>query len=171
MRGGDLSEDSWNFLHGRQTTVPGSFVSGDVSCSKKECFYTWKVRKEECAICQEERKSKHRVMNAPDDRRHRQKQFLTAPAIFPNNDIKFEVNKIRAQIFAAETAQAITWSIAKDKPSNKVIAEKPNLEEEKKSWLTRHDRDAGDLYGVLPLAKGLPVVLTDHYDRNPAKQI
>ena len=33
--------------------------------------------------------------------------------------------------------------------------------------LTRHDRDCGSLYGTLPLAKGMPVVLTDHYDRNP----
>ena len=41
-------------------------------------------------------------------------------AIFPNNDIKYEVNKARAQIFAAETGQALTWSIAKDKPSNNV---------------------------------------------------
>ncbi len=25
MRAGALSEDSWNFLHGRQTSVPGSY--------------------------------------------------------------------------------------------------------------------------------------------------
>ena len=56
-------------------------------------------------------------------------------------------------------------------PSNKVIAEKPNLLEEKKVWLTRHDRDCGDLYGALPLVKGLPVMLTDHYDRNPEKNL
>ena len=43
--------------------------------------------------------------------------------------------------------------------------------EEKKIWLTRHDRDCGSLYGVLPLVKGLPVMLTDHYDRNPKKQL
>ncbi len=73
---------------------------------------------------------------------------MTAPAIFPNNDIKYEVNKTRAQIFARETQQTISWSIAKDKPSNKVIAEKPNLAEEKKVWLRRHDKDCSDLYGV-----------------------
>ena len=56
-------------------------------------------------------------------------------------------------------------------PSNKVIAEKPNLLEEKKIWLTRHDRDCGNLYGILPMVKGLPVVLTDHYDRNPQKNL
>ena len=84
-------------------------------------------------------------MNVAGDDRHRASHFLRAPAIFPNNDIKFEVNKLRAQIFAHETNQALTWSIAKDKPSNKVIAEKPNLAAEKKVWLTRHDKDAGEL--------------------------
>ena len=110
-------------------------------------------------------------MNRPGDKRHCEGEFLKAPAIFPNSDIKFEVNKIRAQIYARATNQAIEWSIARDKPSNKVIAEKPNLAEEKIVWLTRHDRDSGDLYGVLPLVKGLPVMLTDHYDRNPDKQL
>ena len=105
-------------------------------------------------------------MNSLGDDRHKNGNFLIAPAIFPNNDIKYEVNKTRAQIFARQTAQAITWSIAKDKPSNKVIAEKENLGEEKKMWLRRHDKDCGDLYGVLPLAEGMPVRLTDHYDRN-----
>ena len=98
-------------------------------------------------------------MNSNNERRHLSTKFLRAPAIFPNNDIKYEVNKIRAQIFAAETRQALTWSIAKDKPSNNTIVAKPNLAEEKKVWLTRHDRDCGNLYGVLPLAEGLPVLL------------
>ena len=86
----------------------------------------------ECSICEEERKSKHRVMNSMEDKRHLSEHFLRAPAIFPNNDIKYDVNKQRARIFAHETEQAITWSIARDMPSNKVIAEKPNLLEEKK---------------------------------------
>ena len=70
---------------------------------------------------------------ADSDKRHLDDHFLTAPAIFPNNDIKYEVNKCRAQIFAAQKNLAIAWSIAKDKPSNKVIADKPNLSDEKKS--------------------------------------
>ena len=80
------------------------------------------------------------------------------------------MNKSRAQIFAETTEQAITWSITRDRPSNKVIAQKPNLAEEKKVWLTRHDLDCGSLYGALPLVPGLPVMLTEHYDRNPEKQ-
>ena len=167
MRHGRLSLDSWKFLHGHSdTSVPGSWVNGRCTCGHA-CEETWKLRRQECDTCQLERKSKHLVMNDATDKRHLQEKFLAAPAIFPNNDIKYEVNKRRAQIFAAETQQALTWSMAKDNAGSKVIAEKPNLQQEKRTWLTRHDRDCGCLYGTLPLAKGMPVVLTDHYDRNP----
>ena len=37
--------------------------------------------------------------------------------------------------------------------------------------MTSHDRECGDLYGVLPLNIGLPVMLTEHYDRSPDKQL
>ena len=37
--------------------------------------------------------------------------------------------------------------------------------------MSRRDRDCGGLYGTLPLAKGMPVMLTDHYDRNPEKAL
>jgi hypothetical protein len=50
-----------------------------------------------------------------------------------------------------------------------VLVEKQDIAAEKAAWLTRHHRDCGDLYGMLPLVKGLPVSLTDHIDRNPEK--
>ena len=58
-------------------------------------------------------------MNASDDTRHLDEHFFTAPAIFPHNDIKYEANKTRAQIYAIQTEQAIAWSVAKDVPTNK----------------------------------------------------
>ena len=33
------------------------------------------------------------------------------------------------------------------------------------AWLQRHDREAGGLYGALPLCIGMPVAATDHLDR------
>ena len=88
MRAGDLSEDSWNFLHGRENTVPGSWAQGRCQCNNDACLETWTSQKKECSVCEEERRSKHRVLNATDDRRHLSEHFITAPAIFPNNDIK-----------------------------------------------------------------------------------
>ena len=34
-----------------------------------------------------------------------------------------------------------------------------------------HDKHCETLYGMLPLAVGLPVMLVDHLDRNPDKQL
>ena len=61
----------------------------------------------------------------------------------------------------------MTWSIAKDKPCNRVLCEKMNIVNEKEVWLSRHDRDCAGLYGTLPLAKDLPMMLTEHIDQNP----
>ena len=36
----------------------------------------------------------------------------------------------------------------------------------KREWMTRHDRDCGNLYGLLPLVKGMPMMLTEHLDRS-----
>ena len=137
MRAGNLSTEAWHFLHGQPTEHPGSWLNGKLSCENRNCVHTWAQNQQECETCQAERKRRHRVLNKPNDMRHLEEKFVTAPAIFANNDIKFDVNKSRAQIFAETTEQAITWSIARDKPSNKVIATKPNLAEEKKVWLTR----------------------------------
>lgn len=72
--------------------------------------------------------------------------------------------------FSQAASQAVTWPISRDAPSNKDIAEKLNFESGKEVWLTRHDRDCDGLYDVLPLVPGLPVLLAEHYDRNPDKQ-
>ena len=62
---------------------------------------------------------------------------------------------------------------AVDKASSQKLRERPEaaLKAEKKKWLTRHDRECGDLYGMLPLVEGMPVMLTDHVDRNPEKNL
>ena len=134
MRAGSLSEDNWHFLHGRPTKVPGSWINGACECGHEACekLAGKKVDQEkECAICKEHRGNRHRVMNDEDDKRYTEGKFITAPAIFPNNDIKCEVNKHRAQVYAAATKQAITWSQAKDKPSSKVLSDKPKIVEER----------------------------------------
>ena len=66
---------------------------------------------------------------------------------------------------------AVTYVSAKDTPSLEALKEKPGLAAEKLSWLQRHDRECGDLYGILPLIHGMPIALTDHIDRNPEKQL
>ena len=70
-----------------------------------------------------------------------------------------------------KTGQGITYCAAKDTPSLEALRERPDLPAQKLSWLQRHDRESGDLYGIVTLIKGMPVALTDHIDRSPQKQL
>ena len=134
MRYGQLSKDNLSFLHGKPTSVPGSWTNGSCACKNKSCLKlkgTAEIQSKECAECQRERKERNRVLVNLDDERVRDAKFVNAPAIFPNNDIKYEVAKKRAGIFAASKNEAITWAPAKDCPSSAVLSEKPNIVEEK----------------------------------------
>ena len=37
--------------------------------------------------------------------------------------------------------------------------------------MSRHNRESGDLYGILPLIKGMPVAMSDHIDRSEDKRL
>ena len=63
------------------------------------------------------------------------------------------------------------YCIATDKPSTQALRERPDLSARKLEFLSRHDRESGDLYGILPLIKGMPVAMTDHIDRSLDKRI
>ena len=52
MRAGNWSEDSWNFLHGRDTVVPGIMVGEMFSCGNAACPDSWSARRIECVRCQ-----------------------------------------------------------------------------------------------------------------------
>ena len=73
------------------------------------------------------------------------------------------VAKLRAKAWAAERRQPVQYAIAKDRISSVALREKPD--QEKLSWLQRHDQDCGALYGVLPLCVGMPITAADHLDR------
>ena len=74
-------------------------------------------------------------------------------------------------MFANTNKETITYCPAKDTPSPEALRERPDLPAQKMSWLQRHDRESGDLYGIVTLVKGMPVALTDHIDRSPDKQL
>lgn len=196
IRHGKLSANNHNFLHGKPTSVPGSWCDGDVSCKQSRCRDMvgpmWDkplaafgkslqrkstqrtseyIMKHQCAVCHKERVSKQRVANGAADERFQSQKFSNAPAIFANNDVKHETNKIRARRFATDRKDVITYAVAKDTPSAQALRERPGLSGEKLSWLNRHDRESGDLYGMLPLIPSMSMALTDHIDRSPDKQL
>ena len=177
MRNGSLSEDNHAFLHGQQTTVCGSSIGGKPTCERSGC-----TRDDEywdrtagryalCDYCREQRKSRSLVASDGDDPRFKYPKFVDAPAIFPNNDIKYDVNKRRAELYASNHGYGITWVFARDKPQQRTLRERPGISLQKSVWLCRHDRECGDLYGIIPLIPGLAVALTEHVDRSPEKHL
>ena len=96
---------------------------------------------------------------------------MNAAMIVPNNDVKVFINKRRAAEFASVHKRKITWSQAKDTASAEVLKSTPINTSTKMQWLNRHDRESGDLYGMLPLIQGMPVMLTDHVDRSKEKNL
>ena len=139
--------------------------------AEKASWDTIQACAETCGICRESRQQRKRVATDTADVRFTETKFVDGPAIFPNNDIKYDVNKQRARQYAATHRLGVTWVQAKDTPLPKTLQERPDLVLQKTAWLSRHDRECGDLYGMFPLIEGLPVALTDHLDRNPEKQL
>ena len=96
------------------------------------------ILSQECDICKKERASKCRVAQSPVD--FATHPFQAAPAIFPNNDVKYDANKSRAQKYANDNNLAVTYALAKVTPSHDALQEKPGISGEKLVWLQRHDR-------------------------------
>ena len=164
----NLSEDNYNFVHGYETSVPGSWVAGSPCCKNKNCEelpriwakqkkeqISWNVRRSaECNKCAKERKSKILVARGFDgqtamDERFQEKKFLRARAIVSNNDVKYALNKQRSEAWALAHKEPILWCYARDRPNTEALATEPNLLEKKIQWLQYHDRECGDLYGML----------------------
>lgn len=91
--------------------------------------------------------------------------------MFANNDIKYEVNKLRAQAYAGNKQEGLMYCPAKDTPSTEALRLRQYLPSQKLAWLNRHDRESGDLYGMLPLILGMPVAVTAHINRSNDKRI
>ena len=176
----ELSDDNHAFLHGNETTVPGSWVQGRPNCGNAKCTtlvdqwkdlaqkrIPWKTRQAmECEICAQERKSKRRVLTTEEfQQTFAQKSMINVICAVPNNDVRYEINKHRATLFAQLNNKQLLWCPAKDKVSLDALRDDPSLPSRKLEWLQRHDRQSGDLMGMLPLVLGLRVMLTDHIDR------
>ena len=55
--------------------------------------------------------------------------FTSAPDIFPNNYVKYDVKKRRAKTVASTHIQASAGCAAKDRPSTEVLNEEPCIME------------------------------------------
>ena len=121
FRMGQLAEDTHAFLHGLPTTVPGSWVGGDVACKNARCrklagaaecgkrTRSSHIQDKECEICKQDRRSKVLVSNGYEDKSFKSEGFLCAPAVFANNDLKYESNTLRAKLYVDKHCEAVTY--------------------------------------------------------------
>lgn len=162
-RNGNMSNDTHAFLHGENTCVSGSWLNGRASCGNG-CS----VQHNECTVCNKERKRRCRVYKGVDnDARMSNKQFRHAISIVANNDLKSEICKRGAAQYARDTGQPILWCQADDRATEKSgLLDDTSLRTRKLAWLSKHAKDTGGLFGMLPLVRGMPVHLTTHIDRS-----
>ena len=177
LRVGHLSEDNHAFLHGRPTKVPGSWCARTQRpmCQENICYQLYKnastataILKYECPICHTERDTKRLVAVDADDPRFVE-GFSMARGIFHTNGVKCHVNKLRAEQWARQQGQIIYYAVATDKVSSRALHEKPDIAQDKLTWLQRSDADCGNRYGVLPLCIGMPVRAREHLHRKDFK--
>ena len=177
LRIGRLSQANHAFLHGQPTPVPGSWLAslsapacGEIICRQLYANHAspTTIMENECIVCVQERKSKRLVATGPTDPRFTN-EFVRAQAVFGTNVVKCHVNRVRAEHWARSNNRPLCYAVARDVASSEVLHTKPNLAQEKLSWLQRSDADCGDRCGVLPLCMGMPVQARDHLHRGEFK--
>ena len=177
FRVGRLSEDNHAFLHGRPTKVPGSWCARTQRpmCQENACYQLYKnasaattILKYECPICRAERNTKRLVAVDANDPRFVE-GFSMARGIFHTNGVKCHVNKLRAEQWARQQGQVIYYAVATDKVSSRALHEKPDIAQDKLTWLQRSDADCGNRYGILPLCIDMPVQAREHLHRKDFK--
>ena len=167
-RDGRMTKDTHAFLHGEPTSVPGSWLKAN---GAPTCGRGCSQMKKECSVCCHERKRRCRVYKGKQydkgDARPQSKKFRHAVSVVPNNDLKMEICKHGAAQWARDHGQPILWCPADDRIASSCgLLEDDRLREKKISWLSKHDKNCGGLFGMLPLVQGMPIFLTNHLDRS-----
>ena len=121
-----LSDDNYAFIHGTETTVPGSWLDDKPLCENENCALlkekwqslqkegaSWETRRRmECSKCSTERSSRQRVLR--EDAKLDGEEFESIPCAVPNNDMRYEINKLRSRLFTKARNLQLLWSPAKD---------------------------------------------------------
>ena len=85
--------------------------------------------------------------------------WSSAPILVSNNDVKDAINLEAAKAFAARTNQPLHYYYANDKRQGKIITDGKL----KEKLLSYHSGKTEQRLGILPLCKGMPVMLTHNY--------
>jgi hypothetical protein len=85
---------------------------------------------------------------------------MQAPIIISNNDVKDQLNIESAKSFAVRTKPQLHFYYARDKRQGKIIKD---ADLRQKLW-SYNSGKIEQCLGMLPLCKGMPVMITQNYD-------
>ena len=194
-RVGDLSKADYSYFHGLPTLTSPTRFRGGTACACavhveedlvigqfrpdwKEHFLRGcqdmasflRSEEAECEQCREERKRRHRVLTdltSLDPALHRP-PFTGAPALYTFNVPRYFATNLRAKEFAKQQNVQLSWCYARDVPLHPGDRDLPleALNEKRFGWLRRHDQETSHIPSIYPLAKGMPIRLTENVDRS-----
>ncbi len=89
-----------------------------------------------------------------------EQKWVAAPIIVSNNDVKDNLNMESTRTFATRTKQQLHLYYATDKKKGRIITD---TDLRNKLW-SYHSGKTEQRIGILPLCKGMPIMITQNYD-------
>ena len=119
-------------------------------------------------MCQRERASQALVVHeVSTDARRKHSKCVDASVIFSSNDAQHHTNKTGAEEFAGCRETSMVWSQANTKATSEVLQQCAGQVVNDIDWAQRHAQDIAHLYCLFLLVHDVPVLLTEHVNRNP----
>ena len=88
----------------------------------------WKERVQmECDACKAERVSRCRLIRCMPNVQLDKDEYIEVPCAVPNNDMRYEINKVRAMRFAETRGVQLLWCAAKDTVTIDALREDASL--------------------------------------------
>lgn len=93
--------------------------------SDKNHKYLHGLSVEGCTLSEEERLSRKRVIDGPNDPRLQEARFKEAMAVVANNDARYQINKDRAKNYSQASGAPLYWSVAHDEATSAALQADP----------------------------------------------
>ena len=178
-REGNLHTVNFDFMHGNETLVTGSWLSSTElpQCGEEQCktrcrlfterTFQWEKDLKECELCKQYREARHIVLSTTTE--ELEPRLAAARLITPYNRPRYYAAQNRARLFARTKNSQLLWAQCDDFPiegQGVLTLNSLQLSQRRRQWLRRSDDKTGGVMGFMPLAKDLPVSFTRHLDKH-----
>ena len=180
MIGGKVElSDGSVFENPQRTDRKGNAVTEEtVLCGNRKCQVMIgklpaevETQEARCSRCRGHRAQRCVFATDRADARYREDRFRRAVVVTQCNNNRCHIATKRALAGARERKVPVRIAVAHDEAKADALTQLSRrvLLEKKRTWLRYHDRRCGNLCGLLPLAEGMEVALTQHIERRSGK--